>query len=197
MFQLYAFNQRGQRLRDERTAYGQPPTYTAVFAQTEDYSTIRWCTSSALSGIRSGYRYSAAHAGLVRNRIAYFEVYSDGVLIARIRRFPGERASVFPVVDPAQPHGHGSYDVVKDFTDNNRPSWTACHEGRSLGTFEDARDAYAACRTHYEARSVSLPLPIGNGLAVLAVEESATPGWHDGTWSSPLVVIGADPSRGA
>lgn len=40
-----------------------------------------------------------------------------------------------------------------------------------------------------------LPRPIGNGLAILAQVESATPGWVGDTWSSPLMLIGADPGN--
>jgi hypothetical protein len=150
MYYLHAFNARGEILRKYNADMRD---YTHVFAAETDYDTAVWATGRT-AGIASGWiqRTQSAPVGVrtewKRNRIAYFELWHGGTLLARIVR-ESTGARIVPMVpdalNPDESAPEPRYTVGKAW---NAPGYTAFFERETISSHADPLDAYAACRAH-------------------------------------------------
>jgi len=149
MYQLHAFNARGEQLHDYSMLGGG---YSVRFAISDDYGVITW-SMGATAGIRSGY---VEHGGWVRNRIAYFKILDGPYLLARADRVTVNGRTgidIRPVVGTGESarEGDGRYSIESV----NGGGCAAFFNGALIGAAAVARDAYAMAREHYAQRHLS------------------------------------------
>jgi hypothetical protein len=149
MYYLHAFNARGEMLRQYSADTRE---YDRLFAETGEYDTAVWATGRS-AGIASGWiqRTQSAPVGVrtewKRNRIAYFELWHGGTLLARIVRESTGARIVAVVPSGVHPDSvpDARYTVGKAW---NAPGYTAFFERETISSHADPLDAYAACRAH-------------------------------------------------
>lgn len=175
MYQLHAFNARGEQLSEYNALDN---AYHVTFAYSDDYSVITW-SMSATAGIKSGCRIDLndgsradydAPVRWVRNRIAYFEILDGPYLLARAVRETGVNGrttiEIRPVVGTGEAarEGDGRYRVQYEGTGGGatggqyvaRFCFSASKpDGGWIGAADEARDAYALARAHYAERHPS------------------------------------------